>query len=233
MKRLFVNGSPRGKESNSRLLFSWIAEGMAAAGDSNTTGGPDAIETIDLARARELDSQREAFLAADEVVMVMPLYTDSMPALVKRFVDSLAGSPRGKLAGKRIAFVVQSGFPEGIHGEALASYLARLSLRCGWTCMGTVVKGGIEGIRIMPPWMTAKTRRLFQAMGASIARDGMVDPAVISAASRPRTLSPFMRTFFRMLAPTGLTNMYWHMNMKKHGAYARRFDAPYGAPYKG
>ncbi len=227
MKRLLVNGSPRGRESNSRLLLSWIAEGMASAGVAGE------IETIDLARANDLQAQREAFLAADEVVTVMPLYTDSMPALVKRFIDSFADAPRARLSGKRVAFVVQSGFPESKQGGTLAAYLARLSARCGWTHLGTVVKGGIEGIRIMPPLMTNKTRDLFRSVGASVVRDGRVDPAVIRAAARPYTLSPLARFFFRLLAPTGLTNMYWHMNMKKHGAYERRFDAPYGAPFKG
>lgn len=105
MKRLFVNGSPRGKESNSRLILSWIAEGMARAGVS------EGIETVDLARTRELYVQRAAFLAADEVVMAMPLYTDSMPALVKRFIDSLADARRAFRKDRRVRRAV--GFPRG------------------------------------------------------------------------------------------------------------------------
>lgn len=230
MKRLFVNGSPRGRDSNSRLILSWIAEGMASAGVPEAI---EAIETIDLARARELEAQREAFLSADEILMIMPLYTDSMPALVKRFIDSLADAPRERLTGKKIAFVVQSGFPESIHGETLASYLKRLSVRCGWTNVGTVVRGGIEGIRIMPPGMTKKIRMLFQAMGSSLARDWTVDPSVIQSLGKPYKLGLAMRILFRLLMPTGLTNMYWNMNLKQHGAFRRRFDAPYGTPYKG
>ncbi len=237
MKRLFVNGSPRGKESNSRLILSWIAEGMANAGvtSDGATGSGETSEPeiLDLARTRELDAQRESFLSADEIVMIMPLYTDSMPGLVKRFIDSLADVPRDRLSGKRIAFIVQSGFPEGIQGETLARYLTRLATRCGWINLGTLVKGGIEGIKIMPPAMTKKTRALFQSFGESLARDGVVDPAVIDAAGKPYRLGFGMKTLFRVLAPTGLTNMYWDMNLKQNDAFKRRFDAPYGLPYKG
>lgn len=226
MKRLFINGSPRGKESNSRLILSWIAEGMALSGVG------EEIETIDLARTGELDTQIDALLAADEIVWVMPLYTDSMPALDKRFIDSLADVPADRLRRKRVAFVVQSGFPENIQGETLGLYLSRLSKRCGWTDMGVLVKGGIEGIRIMPPGMTAKTRKLFMEMGSSIVSNGVVEPAIIQKAVKPYTLGFGMRLLFALLKPTGLTNMYWDMNLKQHGAYKRRFDAPYGKAYR-
>lgn len=226
MKRLFINGSPRGKESNSRIILSWIAEGMASCGVT------EEIETIDLARLGELDAEIKAFLAADEIVMVMPLYTDSMPALVKRFIDSLVAVSQADLNGKRIAFVVQSGFPEGIQGETLGLYLSRLSQRCGWKNMGVVVKGGIEGIQIMPPGMTEKTRKLFMQMGASIVNKGIVEPTIIQKAVKPYTLGFGMRLLFTILKPTGLTNMYWNMNLKKNNAWEKRFDAPYGKPYK-
>jgi hypothetical protein len=30
-----------------------------------------------------------------------------------------------------------------------------------------------------------------------------------------------------VLAPTNLPNFYWNMQLKKHGAWDRRFDRPY------
>jgi hypothetical protein len=30
-----------------------------------------------------------------------------------------------------------------------------------------------------------------------------------------------------MMAKTGLTNFYWNSNLKKNGAFEKRFDKPY------
>jgi hypothetical protein len=40
-------------------------------------------------------------------------------------------------------------------------------------------------------------------------------------------MSTFGRGIFRILMATGLTNMYWNSQLKKNGAYERRFDQPY------
>lgn len=85
----------------------------------------------------------------------------------------------------------------------------------------------------MPPAMRGKTVKIFQAMGASLARDGIVDSAVIESAKKPYRLGTATRALYRLVMPTGILNAYWDANLKRNGAYERRFDAPYGAPYEG
>jgi hypothetical protein len=75
-----LNGSPRGKDANSRTILTWIAQGLGQAGPPIVDLAPDPT------RAEHL----EAFLDADEVVFAFPLYTDSMPGLVKAFLESVA-----------------------------------------------------------------------------------------------------------------------------------------------
>jgi multimeric flavodoxin WrbA len=218
MKRLLVNASPRGRESNSRLILSWVEQGMALSG-----AGP--IETADLAPSLDFGSLNAKILAADETVIALPLYTDSVPGMVKALIESWDGLP---LKGKRVAWIVQSGFPESIQLETTARYLARLSGRLGMVLCGVLVKGGMEGIRIMPDKMTRKIKTAFVEAGRDLARDGRFSPGLAARLAKPRMYGSFALLCYRAIALTGMTNFYWNMMLKKHGAFSRRFDAPYG-----
>ncbi|MCK7480983.1 MAG: NAD(P)H-dependent oxidoreductase [Candidatus Moduliflexus flocculans] len=90
----------------------------------------------------------EAFRSADEIVLVFPLYTDSMPRHRRGLHEPLAETDPALLAGKRVGYVVHSGFPESAQSEPLAAYLERMSARLGFTHLGTVIKGGSEGLRV-------------------------------------------------------------------------------------
>ena len=223
MKPLLLNGSPRGKDGNSRKLLGWIAQGLEAAGCES---GP----TVDLAPDPTRAAAREAFLAAAEVVFAFPLYTDAMPGIVKAFLESLAEADPASLRGKRVAFVIQSGFPEGIHTEALAAYLARLSDRLGFCHLGTLRKGGVEGIRMMPSKQVEKIAARFREAGEELGKKGSFSPELMARMAGRRTFGPVVRLLLRLLIATGITDYYWNTRLKQHGAFARRFDAPYAAP---
>jgi NAD(P)H-dependent FMN reductase len=220
MKRLLLNGSPRGKASNSRRLLSWLVEGMSAAGMKEEPA------ILDLAAIKEIQAQKKAFLEADEVVLALPLYTDSMPGIVKNFIECLADAK--DLKGKRVAFIIQSGFSESIHSEAVAAYFERLCRRLGLVHAGTLIKGGVEGIQIMPDKMTAKLRAKFFRAGGELVSGGRFSEELAREMAKPRQLGPAGSLFLRIAALTGATNFYWNMMLKKHKAYERRFDAPYG-----
>jgi NAD(P)H-dependent FMN reductase len=216
--RLLLNGSPRGKDANSRKILSWIAQGLEQM---------VAPPIVDLAPDPTRADHLQAFLDADEVVFAFPLYTDSMPGLVKAFLEGIAVADRSRLQGKRVAFIIQSGFPEGIHTEALGNYLARVCERLGFVHLGTLRKGGIEGIRMMPPKAVAKIQARFVAAGNELGATGTFSPELIRAMAGPRTFGWTGRTIIRLLARIGLINFYWNRKLKEHGAYARRFDTPY------
>lgn len=197
MKRLLLNGSPRGEASNSRLICAWLAEGMEDAG----TPSPDVLS---LAGSGGVERAVEGFRTADEILLVFPLYTDSMPGIVAAFTNSLADLDPAVPAGKRMGFVVHSGFPESAQSEPLAVYLERLSARLGLTYLGTVVKGGSEGLRLNPASGRSRTADRFRALGRSLAARGAFDAETLAALARPRRLGPVLRILFRMLALTGL-----------------------------
>ena len=220
MKRLLLNGSPRGKDGNSRKILTWIAQGLEQAGIAAPT-------IVDLAPDPTRAAHLHAFMDADEVVLAFPLYTDSVPGLVKAFLETIDLADRSRLQGKRVAFVIQSGFPEGIHTEALGNYLARVCQRLGFIHVGTLRKGGIEGIRMMPPKAVAKIQARFVEAGKELGASGRFSPEFIRTMAEPRTFGWTARAIVQVLGKIGLINYYWNRRLKEHGAYDRRFDAPY------
>ena len=147
MKLALFNGSPRYKKSNSKILLEHFLKGYNRI-------NPEQVPVHYLARYKEEETYRIAFQQADAVLIIFPLYTDSMPGIVKQFFESLVASEIQP--GKKIGFIVQSGFPEAVHSIYVERYLKKLTQRLKGEYLGTVIKGGVEGIQIMPPWMTKK-----------------------------------------------------------------------------
>jgi NAD(P)H-dependent FMN reductase len=220
--RLLLNGSPRGKDGNSRRLLGFIGQGLEQAGVAvsamaDLAPNPTRAETV------------RAFLDADEVVFAFPLYTDSMPGIVKAFLEAVAQAEPARLRGKRVAFVIQSGFPEGIHTEVLGDYLARLAERLGFVHLGTLRKGDIESIRMIAADKVEKIAAQFRAAGLELGRDGGFSSSLVERMARPRTFSAPVRFVLGLLVRSGKLNAYWDTHLEQHGAFERRFDAPYAA----
>ena len=138
---LLLDGSPRGERSNSYKMLSRVAQGWARG------GGGDA-EALHLARHADFERAVAAFRMADTVMLGMPMYTDSMPALVKTYIEAVGSSASD--SGPILGFLVQSGFAEALHSRPLERYLAKLAPRLGCRYAGTIVHGGGEALQQMP-----------------------------------------------------------------------------------
>ncbi len=161
---------------------------------------------------------------ADLVVFALPLYVHAMAGHLKRFFELLEDAePR---PGRRVAFVVQSGFPEAHQSRWLEQYLARLPARWGATYLGTAVRGGVEGIQIQPPWMTKKLFAQITDLGAELGRSGRLDRDLVTALARGESLSSTARFFFTLAGLVGLTDFYWNKLLKENGVYKDRFARP-------
>lgn len=218
MKLAIFNGSPRCKKSNSRILIDHFLQGYQTVIQNHVT-------VCYLGELKKREGHLEIFRDAEKVIIVFPLYTDSMPGIVKLFIEDLFQA--GRDYGKRLGFVVQSGFPEGIHSYHIERYLRKLTSRLGCTYLGTVTKGGVEGIQVMPPFMTNKLYGQFSQLGEIFAGTGEFDEKISAELRRPFRMSWLRRNLFRFFAFTGLTNFYWNSNLKKNNAFEKRFDKPF------
>lgn len=218
MKLVIFNGSPRYKKSNSKILIEHFLTGYNRV-------CPESVPIHYLANSRQKEKQKEIFKDSEIVIIIFPLYTDCMPGIVKDFFESIIELEFTH--SKKIGFIVQSGFPEAIHSIYVERYLKKLTRRLKCEYLGTIIKGGVEGIQIMPPLMTKKLFAKFQDLGEYFAKNEMFSAKIQESLRQPFKMSLMKRFLFNIISKTGLTNFYWNSNLKKNNAFNNRFAKPY------
>ena len=209
------NGSPRGPRGNTPIFLREIATGF---------GGPG--EVHHLVRLKETEQMVQAFADAQCVIFGFPLYTDAMPGVVKHFIEALEPLV-GRANNPPIGFVVQSGFPEGLHSRYIERYLEKLAARLGSPYLGTVVKGNGEGTRVMPPEMNQRLFTNLQALGAGLATNGWFDPELLKAIAHPERFPAILGPVFQLFLRLPIAHSYFDGMLKKNNAYEQRFARPY------
>jgi multimeric flavodoxin WrbA len=213
------NGSPRGKKGNTPIMLKQFAQGFAS-----TPG--HTYDLYNLNRVKEVDKHAELFASAECVWLGFPLYTDAMPGIVKAFIETLEPL-LGKKDNPPIGFLVQSGFPEALHSRYVERYLQKLTQRLGSPYLGTIVKGGGEGVRIMPPDRNAKLFNALQKLGRGFAESGTLDPEILPVIAGVERYPTFLGPLFKVFLRTSVASWYWDSQLKDNGVYEQRFAQPY------
>lgn len=217
MQLAIFNGSPRGKNSNTKILLDQFQKGF-------TENGGEVLSYDFLIRQKHLDEQTEHFKSADAIFIAVPLYVFSVPGIVKQFIEKI-GNFDG--SGKKILFLVQSGFSEAFHSDNTKNYFGFLAKRWQMELVGVIVKPGAEGIRLMPAMMTKKTFSQMSSFGKQLAVTGKLNEDDLKKIATPYKFSKFRILFYRFLQFAGVANLYWNMSLKKNKAFERRFNTPY------
>jgi hypothetical protein len=131
-----------------------------------------------------------------------------------------------QISSVKIGFLVQSGFPEAHHSTFVERYLEKLTRRLGLEYLGTIVRGGVEGIQMQPRWMTRYTD-LFYDLGQNLVLDGKLSPAILKKLRTPEHLKGIRLIAYKILRLTGLSNFYWNYQLKENNAFDQRFAKPY------
>lgn len=221
---LLLNGSPRGARANSLKMLTRVAEGWTAAGGSEP-------RVLHLVKPDGFQAAVAAFGSADTVMIGMPLYTDSMPALVKEFIEALAEYV-GRPGNPRLGFLVQSGFPEALHSRHLETYLEKLARRLGSPYAGTIIRGSGEALQAMPDNASNKLWAGLRTLGGELALAGSFRAETLRAVARTERYSPVKAAITRIAMRVPITQFYWNGQLKKNGAWDRRFAAPYAGGFK-
>jgi hypothetical protein len=184
------------------------------------------VETFHLIRLSETDRIIDAFAKAECALLGLPLYTDAMPGVVKHFIEALEPLV-GRANNPPLGFLVQSGFPEGLHSRYVERYLEKLAARLGSPYLGTIVKGGGEGTRVMPPQMTEGLFTNLQALGAGLAGEGRFDPQITARVAAPERFPTYMGPVFKVFLRLPVSHTYFDNMLKQNGMYQQRFARPF------
>lgn len=219
MRYCVINGSPRGKRGNTEILLHKVVDGIIAVGSTE-------IDRLYLNDTRTRETAHEAFSKADVVALGFPLYTDSMPGLVKVFIESWEPYS-GREGNPRLAFVVQSGFPEAHHSRYVERYLEKLARRMNAPYAGTIIKGGCEGLRRQPEEANTRLFSVLNALGTDLAQSGAFDRDRLRILAKPEKYLRILAPLFWLILRLPFTQAYWDNQLKKNGVYDDRFEKPF------
>ena len=208
-KLVIYNGSPRRSGGNSTRILKNVA---AALGDR--------VDIRDLKESEKWEAWAEAFERDKHVMFFMPLYVHAMPSHVMGFIEKLQAS------GGSISFFVQSGFPESSQSHYLEAYFEQLAIRMGRTYLGTVIKGGVESLKMRPPSAQDKMIEPMVKVIVHLMREGNLDEADVRQLASPLRFGKGTEILFHLIGKRFL-NFFWDQQLKANKAYEKRFDCPY------
>lgn len=218
-KLTIFNGSPRGRKGNTPIMLKQFGSGFASVPGHT-------YEIHNLNRLKDIEKHIRFYAAAECVWLGFPLYTDAMPGMVKNFIETL-GSLRGRGNNPPIGFLVQSGFPEALHSRYVERYLQKLAARLSAPYLGTIVKGGGEGVRMMPDDKNAPLFEALHGLGSSFAITGQLDPDLLPVVAGVERYAAILGPVFKIFLRTRMASGYWDSQLKSNGIYEQRFAQPY------
>lgn len=219
MRLTIFNGSPRGHKSNTKFLLDHFIKGFASK-EGN------AYELMYLNSTKDSELHFQFFEDADVVLIAFPLYVDSMPSLVKGFIEALE-----PLCGRRdnpaICFFVHSGFMEAVHSHYIERYLKRLADRLGSPYLGTIIKGGTEGVQFRADKPNKGLFNDFYQLGKKFGESGQLDATLLNKISQPVQLRGLLLLIVKIVERLGIFNKGWDKMLKANNAWEQRNDRPF------
>ena len=213
------NGSPRGRSGNTPILLQKIMDGFTSV-EGNSS------EMMHLFKTKKRSEFAHAFENAHCVLIGFPLYTDGMPGIVKEFIEGL--EPFMKHSNNPpMAFLVQSGFPEGLHSRYVEQYLISLADRLNSPYLGTLVRGGCEGVRLQTENFNRKMFDALNALGNQLGMWGGFEKASIDAFCSLERYPKVITPLIEILEKSPMLQMYWNTQLKKNKVFDDRFARPY------
>ena len=219
MNALILVGSPKGRNSASWMLGSRLAEGLRDHG----------VTVQDSMLCHELRSEEgagrllELVDSSDLVVLTFPLYVDSLPAPLTRFLE-LAAERRNRSADAkslRLTVLVQCGFPEAHQCDTAVGICQRFAGSSGMRWAGALAMGmggALEGdFRRLP----GGGKKILDAL--SMAADALAKGGEVPEGAKALFARPLMPRWLYVL--TG--NLGWRLKMRKNKAQRPIGHRPY------
>ena len=217
MSLVIFNGSPRGAGSNSKLMADSFLKGFLSETNEES-------KMFYLINKKELELHKEEFKNAEKIIFIFPLYADGMPGMVKEFFEEVEDY---NSKGKKIGFIIHSGFPEAVHSKCLAEYLKRFTEIINADYAGTAIKGGSESFQFIPEKMLNKKLAPFYALGREYALNCKFDMETIKELGKLYKFNGFMVIILKICISLGIFNIHWNKILKKNGSLDKRLAKPY------
>jgi len=205
--------SPKGNSvnSNSQIFAEEFVRNMK---------NPCEIKCIAKADPEELARYVVGF---DAIIIILPLYIHAMPGIVMKFIECFKPATT---EGKCIGFIIQAGFIETAQERFVERYFADLARQLNYSYLGTVSKGEAAGI-YMYPKMFKKVLKLVADLGMVYEDTISFDKDIVKKMGKPYELTKSLLWILEAVNKVGLSNVFWHRELKKNNAFDKRVDRPF------
>jgi hypothetical protein len=93
--------------------------------------------------------------------------------------------------------------------------------------VGTLVKGGAEGVRFTPPEASPPLFELLHQLGEAFGKTGQFEAALVRKLAKPERFPRVLAPAFKLMLKTKVATSYWDNQLEENGAYENRFAQPY------
>ena len=215
MHLVIISGTPRAKKaSNTHKIITQFRKGYEAGGNT--------AEVHYLAERSRWEGIREAYRENSRILFALPLFVECIPGILMEFLETLEPCPAGE--EKTLSFLVQGGFAEASQLRCCESYLEKLPgyLNCQYG--GTLIKGNMFGLALVPEKSAAKMSAPFLEMGSAFARDGCFQKDKVTEFAKPEYFSKSFIRFFSLITP--FQDMMFRRAAKSMGCQRPLDDRP-------
>lgn len=197
MHVLIINGSPRVKAySNTDKILEKFTAGMS---ENDVT-----FEQYEVADAKQWEKMREAYYNNSRIIIALPLYVECIPGRLMEFLETL----EPKNDGTGMAFILQSGFAEGIQLRCGEAYLEILARKLGCEYQGTLVKGDNFSIRFFEGEQRDRVTEPYTEMGREYAKNGDFKSEACKRFTGPEVFPAHIRFLVGLLQKTFAKKMF-------------------------
>ncbi|MCR5107124.1 MAG: hypothetical protein K6B28_03090 [Lachnospiraceae bacterium] len=195
MHVLIINGSPRVKKySNTDKILERFTGGLCEEG----SGEGNTFEQYEISDKGQWDTIREEYYRNSNIIIALPLFVECIPGLLMEFLESL----KVREDNAAIAYILQSGFAEGVQLRCGETYLEELTKRLGCEYRGTLVKGSNFGIRLTEGKARDKITAPYEEMGREFSKTGNFFSDKCRAFTGPEVFPAFVRFLLGIMFKT-------------------------------
>jgi len=218
-RALLLVGSPRSHKSNSNSIGGYLFEQLRAQEIETET-----VYLYTLLRSEErMQALFNAIEAADLIVLVFPLYVDSIPAPVIDVLERIVSNRQGaKTRQQLFASIANCGFPEAHHNTTALRICETFARQAGFEWAGSLALGGGEVIAGKPlvqgGGRTFRLRKSLDLAAASIGKGLSIPIAAQEMIGKPA----IPHWVYRMVGGIG-----WKKQAKRYGVQESLNKQPY------
>ncbi|MFW9949257.1 MAG: NAD(P)H-dependent oxidoreductase [Candidatus Thorarchaeota archaeon] len=209
-KALLLVGSPKGEESTSLSLGSYLLSKLEESGMTSETLFTHRVVN----REEKVQSLFEAIDRADLIILTFPLYIDSLPAPVIKAME-LIKEERDRLESKKpkdFIAISNNGFPEAFQNMTALHICKIFAEDCGFTWKGGLPlgQGGSIGGR---PLLEIGGMVRNVVKGLDLVAQALIDGKVIPQ----EAIDLFSKRFIPNSLYSIMVNLSWRRQASKYG----------------